>query len=179
MVSPKKGGPQRVTAKAKLPFASPFPKTKRDTHTHTSGRNRPDTAARRNRNCRLQGEWRPLESRREPAGAQMSSEPTPHGPALTLPQPSGSPHATWTRPERPKWTATTDRGPRHTPATGHGGLRVLPSQVAGSSPHGAWPPTHPRGPWPLPALPCREQELPCQGHLGEVRGETSAVKSCG
>lgn len=35
MVSPKKGGPQRVTAKAKLPFASPFPKTKRDTHTHT------------------------------------------------------------------------------------------------------------------------------------------------
>lgn len=34
-MSPKKGGPQRVTAKAKLPFASPFPKTKRDTHTHT------------------------------------------------------------------------------------------------------------------------------------------------
>lgn len=38
-------------------------------------------------------------------------------PALTWPQPSGSAHATWTRPERPKRTTTTDRELRHTPAT--------------------------------------------------------------
>ena len=181
MVSPKKGGPQRVTSKAKLPFASPSPKTKPDTHTSVA---ETDQAP-------LQGETETVPTTGWMASPGVmqgacwativlwahTSWPSPH-PASALRQPSC--HLDQARDT--KMDNNYGQGAQTYPCHGPRGAgsspvrscRLLSSQgLASNLPQ---PGLSPR---PLPALPCREQELPCQGHLGEVRGETSAVKSCG
>lgn len=155
--------------------------SKPDTHTHQWQKQTRHRRKGKQKLCRLQGEWRPLESRREPAGAQMSSEPTPHG----RPSPGLSPQAALMPPgpgQRDQngqqlRTGSSDIPPPRPRRAGSAPVRscrLLSSRGLASN-----PPQPGLSPGPLPALPCGEQTLPCQGHLGEVRGETSAVKSCG
>lgn len=73
-----------------------------------------------------------------------------------------------------------DREPRRVLTLGHRELRALRSVAAGPCLQGSAA-THPDWAGLLTAagLALQRAELTCQGHVREVCGETSAVKSCG
>lgn len=135
-------------------------------------------------NCTERVQMAPLESDSEGPAMGPHSTPRAHklpsGPFLS---PPASPDAS--EPRRPRqskdrngqwsWTGSLDvSSPWATESLGLFGREQQAPACRAQLPRTLTGLAHP----PLPASPCRA-ELPWQGHVGEVCGETSAVKSCG
>lgn len=172
MRNPKTGAPKSdFPSKITLCFSSP--KAKPDTR--ASGRN--TDQARQPEECKLlrnsvdgaPWSWamRSLLKYKCPSPSLYPMAQCSQNPLCTLPQP----------PSRPKWTWSGTGNPD----VAHGELADLRSVIAGSSSQGLA--SNPPGPGLSPltsaSFVLQEAKLTCQGHIGEVCGETSAVKSCG